>query len=41
MNIQYVRSRKHGDGKLAGILTDGTTDAEEMLATWTGDEVSV
>ena len=29
------------DGKLAGILTEGATDAEEIPATWTGDEVSV
>jgi len=29
------------DGKLAGILTEGTTDAEEIPATWTDDEVSV
>ena len=41
MNLQYVRSRKHGDGKLAGILTEGTTGAEEIPATWMDDEVSV
>jgi hypothetical protein len=29
------------DGKLAGILTEGTTAAEEIPATWTGDEVSM
>ena len=29
------------DGKLAGILTEGTTDAEEIPATWTDDEVAV
>jgi len=29
------------DGKLAGILTEGTTDAEEIPATWADDEVSV
>jgi hypothetical protein len=29
------------DGKLAGIPSEGTTDAEEIPATWTDDEVSV
>jgi azurin len=29
------------DGKLAGILTEGTTDAEEIPSTWTDDEVAV
>ena len=28
------------DGKLAGILSEGTTDAEEIPATWTDDEVT-
>jgi hypothetical protein len=29
------------DGKLAGIPSEGTTDAEEIPATWTDDEVAV
>jgi hypothetical protein len=29
------------DGKLAGIPSEGTTDAEEIPAIWTDDEVSV
>ena len=41
VNLQYVRNRKHGGGKLAGILTDGDTDAEEIPVTWTDDEVGV
>jgi hypothetical protein len=29
------------DGQLAGILTEGLTDAEEIPATWTDNEVAV
>jgi hypothetical protein len=29
------------DGQLAGIPSEGTTDAEEIPATWTDDGVSV